>query len=254
MKRWGNNDFLWFVSAINVAWSVSFTSVWNLLVSELILLSQHDAKITPIPVHSKLEPTKMSHKSVSDKPWMHHCSCFSCHSLSTSRHRERGGQKYPEGRIHIGGSQWHWAFMQCCVRVRIVERNVSEWHTTSNFWEKKSQCRKNRCLSGSIDCFRRAKFHRVHHNHWLIWEGAQQLLLRVKANQAIKVKMAGEVVEDAKRSPNLQDRAVEWQDVGSAGAERVLAQAICAVGQGNRGQTCCIAKSKERYLENDSQS
>lgn len=183
-----------------------------------------------------------------------HCSCISCHSLSISRSREREGQKYPEGRIHIRGNQWHWAFMQCCVRVRTVERNVSYTGLQIQFWGKKSQCRKNRCFSESIDSFRRTKFHRVHHNHWLIWEEAHQLLLRVKANQTIKIKLAGEVVEAAKMSPSLQDRALEWQSVGSAGADRALTQVICAVGQGNRGQTCCIAKSKERNLEDDSQS
>lgn len=197
----------------------------------------------------------MSHESVSDKPWTNHCSCISCHSLSTSRPRKREGQKYPEGRIHIRGNQWHWAFMQCCDRVRTVERNVSELHRTSNtILGKKSQCRKNRCLSDSKDSFRRGKFHRVHHNHWLIWEEAQQLLLRVKANQAIKIKLAGEVLEAAKGSPSLQDRAEEWQILGSAVAERVLTQVICAVGQRNRGQTCCTAKSKERNLEDDSES
>lgn len=55
-------------------------------------------------------------------------------------------------------------------------------------------------------------------------------------------------MEAARRSPSLQDRAVEWQSMGSAGAEGMLTQITCAVGQGNRGQTCCIAKSKERNL------
>lgn len=195
----------------------------------------------------------MSHESVSDKPWTNHCSCISCHSLSTSRPRETEGQKCPEGTIHIGGNQWHWAFMQYCVSQNSGKK--CESHRNSNtILGEKSQCRKNRCLSDSVDGFRRAKFHRVLYNNWLRWEEAQQPLLRVKANQTIKIKVSGEVGEAPRRSPSLQDRAVEWQSVGSAGAERMLTQVICALGQGNRGQTGCIAKSKERKLEDDSQN
>lgn len=68
------------------------------------------------------------------------------------------------------------------------------------------------------------------------------------------MKLAGEVVEAARRSPSLQGRAVGWQSLGSAGAEGMLAEVICAAGQGNRGETCCIAKSKQRNLEDASQS
>lgn len=61
-------------------------------------------------------------------------------------------------------------------------------------------------------------------------------------------------MEAPKRPPGLQGRAMWWQNLGSAGAERILTQVICAVGQGNRGKTCCTAKPKERDLEDDSQS
>lgn len=61
-------------------------------------------------------------------------------------------------------------------------------------------------------------------------------------------------MEAAKRPPGLQGRAMEWQNVGSAEAERMLTQVICSVGQGNRGKTCCTAKPKEKDLEDDSQS
>jgi len=91
-----------------------------------------------------------------------------------------------------------------------------------------------------VGCVWRTKLHGMF--YWLMWEGAQQPLLRVKTNWAIKIKLAGEAVEGTRRSLNLQGRAVGWWGLRSDGGSR---QVNFAAGEWNGGQSCCHPKHKQ---------